>query len=211
MNCPICRRKNEIAFHKKGSDYHLCSYCLTCYCESIDQSGMVGGGFELERNTRQNIDRIIRFKNIIGSDKFTHLDFGCGHGMLVKDCKKEYIESDGYDRYNPEFANLDDFYEKYEIISLIEVIEHLSYPFVDINVIEAALKPSGILYIETSFVDLFVKENAAEDLMNEYYVEPEVGHNTIFSHFSLDLLMLMKGFTVGQHINQNVRIYQKPC
>jgi hypothetical protein len=54
--------------------------------------------------------------------------------------------------------------------------------------------------IETSFTDWLTPDDA--------YVEPTVGHCTIFSHIGLDHLMARFGFQPGVHINRNVRIYE---
>jgi hypothetical protein len=84
---------------------------------------------------------------------------------------------------------------------MVEVIEHLSSPFSELDHVYSKLKKGGKVYIETSFSDWLTKEDS--------YIEPSVGHCTIFSHKGLDYLMQAKGFKVGEHINQNVRVYIK--
>jgi hypothetical protein len=63
------------------------------------------------------------------------------------------------------------------------------------------LKPGGKVMIETSFSDWLTEADS--------YIDPRIGHSTIFSHAGLDFLMKKHGFKVGKHINQNVRIYEK--
>jgi hypothetical protein len=56
--------------------------------------------------------------------------------------------------------------------------------------------------IETSFTDWLPFEAD--------YINPEAGHNTVWSHAGLTAMMLSKGFVEGAHFNRNVRIYTKP-
>jgi hypothetical protein len=162
---------------------------------------MVGGGMEVERNTTQNYGRIERFLSLVGIAG-RMLDFGCGHGMLVNDLGKAGLNSVGYDRYN----HLYDRYPqgRFNLVSMVEVIEHLTYPFSELDVIYGLMTDNAILYVETSFVDLW-----DGPLKEVGYIEPSVGHCTIFSHQGLDLLMIRKGFKLSTHINQNVRLFQK--
>lgn len=205
MKCSICNSESEIIFTKSNYDYYECSNCKSLFIPyGIDQSNMVGGGFELERNTQQNherLQRFIRYATIFG----TILDYGCGNGMLVDYCNKREQECDGYDKFNPKYDKIPN--KKYNLVSMVEVIEHTFKPFSEIDEIYNLLLPNGILYIETSFVDIANEENI---LLNDFfYIEPKIGHCTIFSHKGLDILMESKGFKVLQPINRNVRIYQK--
>lgn len=205
MNCVVCKNKSEIIFNRKGYYYYQCSHCKTIFVPGgIDQSGMVGGGYEVERNTQQNTDRILRFIDLVGKYG-TILDFGCGHGMLVNDCKNADLDCDGYDKFNYQLDRVPE--RLYNLISLVEVIEHTSHPFAEIDLIREKLFNKGIVYIETSFTDVAEQENIPiEDF---FYIEPSVGHCTIFSHYGLDLLMQSKGFKVLPPINRNVRLYVK--
>lgn len=179
------------------------------FSDPLDNADMVGGENEIPRNQQQNYLRTTRIENMImGSNKedVRILDFGCGHGYLVRDLHREGFHCDGYDAYNEEFCRLPEK-NKYHIATAIEVIEHTSYPFAEIEVIHRALKPGGVLMVETSFVDVAVEENIA--LEDFFYINPKVGHSTIFSHHALDVLMARKGLFPIQHWNRHVRGYKK--
>lgn len=204
--CPCCQSESKVIFNKKGYDYLECSSCKTVFIpDGINQSDMVGGGFETERNVNQNKERIERFIFLTGFYAGKILDFGCGHGMLVSDCKKAGLNCDGYDKFNPELDTIKD--DNYTLITMIEVIEHTFAPFSELDVIYNKLAKNGVLYIETSFVDVANEENIP--LEEFFYINTDVGHCTIFSHVGLDLLMQEKGFTPLKHINRNTRLYQK--
>ena len=211
MKCPVCQYENAPGFEKGGIDYHLCKVCATCYSVALPNANMVGGIAETERRN-DNAERIRRFK-LYGCDSL--LDFGCGHGWLVEDAAFFGIESYGYDLYNPKFKPLPP--KQVDIVSMVEVIEHMTAPFFELGMVWDCLKKGGHVYIETSFTDIGKSligkydhlGTEVKELRDFFYISPQAGHSTIFSHKSLDMLMISKGFTPKEHINPTVRIYQK--
>lgn len=194
---------------KGGVPYYECTSCGTLFSDPLDNSNMVGGGNEIGRNKEQNHLRIERINAMCkGQEKgnIRILDFGCGHGMLMSDLISEGYDCSGYDAYNEEFCKLP---EKgvFNIVTAIEVIEHTSFPFAELDVIHRSLAPNGVVMIETSFTNIAHMEGIEyEDF---FYIDPSVGHSTIFSHHGLDVLMCLKGFRPISHWNRHVRAYQK--
>lgn len=169
------------------------------FSDPIDQSNMIGGGHEEGRNTLENPARLERIKALMPEGGMV-LDFGCGNGLLVKFLKDNNINVWGYDKFNNNF-NLFPPYGTFDLVTLIEVIEHLQEPFSEIDELYKLLAPNGKVMIETSFTDWL--DFGAD------YINPQAGHNTIWSHAGLTEMMLSKGFKEGEHINRNVRIYVK--
>ncbi len=182
---------------KNGTEYFQDDNGII-FCEPLNQDQMVGGGCEQVRNTMQNHLRIE--KVFILKDNANVLDFGCGNGMLIKDLKDAGIKCTGYDKFNSKFKKLPKK-ETFDIVIMVEVIEHLNEPFVELDLIYKSLVKGGVVMIETSFSDWLTLEDS--------YIEPSVGHSTIFSHRGLTELMASKGFTEGGHFDRNVRIYKK--
>lgn len=208
MNCPICTNKSMPRLKKKDVQYYECKGCKTLFSGPLNNEDMVGGGMEIERNEQQNQERINRISNIFGGNKngINILDFGCGHGMLVEDFKKSGFTCFGYDKYNSDFQYIPN-QPIFHAVTMVEVIEHLSHPFDEIDLISSVLHKDGILYIETSFTDVAKEENIS--LEDFTYIEPSIGHSTIFSHVGLDVLMYFKGFEKLHPINRHVRLYKK--
>ena len=204
IHCPACNDTSKERLVKKETKYFQCQYCGTLFSGALPNDNMVGGGFEVERNTQQNQGRLERFVKLVGN-KASILDFGCGNGMLVDFLEENGISALGYDKYNKKYNFI--AAHNFDLVSMVEVIEHLSYPFPELDQINLLLKPNGILYIETSFVDVAWEEKI--ELEDFFYIEPSVGHSTIFSHYGLDILMIKKGFLPLNHINRNVRLYKK--
>lgn len=195
---PITGFACEKAFIKGGVQYYR-DGLGNIFSKPLDQSEMVGGNNEMLRNNEaDNITRLQRAKDITGKPNPTILDFGCGNGMLVCFGKARGYNVLGYDLYRPETH--DALNKKYDCLLLIEVIEHLSEPFDELKLIKNLLNPGGKVMIETSFSDWLTEHDA--------YIEPKVGHCTIFSHSGLDFLFEKFGFKIGKHINDNVRVFE---
>lgn len=195
---PITGFACEKAFIKGGVQYYR-DGLGNIFSKPLDQSEMVGGNNEMLRNNEaDNITRLQRAKDITGKPNPTILDFGCGNGMLVCFAKARGYNVFGYDLYRPETH--DALNKKYDCLLLIEVIEHLSEPFDELKLMKNLLNPGGKVMIETSFSDWLTEHDA--------YIEPKVGHCTIFSHAGLDFLFEKFGFKIGKHINRNVRIFE---
>lgn len=189
--------RNGVIYHQKPNG--------TLSCGSLDQSGKVGGTGEDQRNELQNPERLARIKSF--HPKGSVLDYGCGNGLLVKYLRENGVAADGFDSFGTESEYVMNHINmqgiEVDVITMIEVVEHLSAPYVEFDNVFKMLRPGGVLLIETSFTDMM-------DLETDPYINPAIGHSTIFSHQGLDEVMQGKGFEIYGHINQNVRVYQKP-
>lgn len=208
--CPCCNNHAHLRLTKGTTEYFQCTSCRTLFSDPLNNEDMVGGGNEEQRNLEQNhlrIERIDRLTLGMQKEDVFILDFGCGHGKLVNDLRLAgYVNTFGYDCYNPEFSRLPEK-NKYHIITAIEVCEHTSAPFVEMDVMYRSLVNKGVAIIESSYVNIADEEGIELEVF--FYIEPSVGHATIFSHHGLDVLMCLKGFTPQSHFNRQVRTYQK--
>jgi ubiquinone/menaquinone biosynthesis C-methylase UbiE len=200
--CPVCFAEAKFMFIKSGTYYYQCNHCRTLFSDALVNDNMVGGTNEPVRN-ENNTERIERIKKY--GTGISVLDFGCGHGLFVRDMRKAGLDAVGYDKFNTLVNVLPN--RKFDVVTMIEVIEHLNHPFDEINQIYKLLNPGGIVYIETSFVD--IADEFGISLEEFEYVNPKIGHSTIFSHYGLDILMKDKKFIPQQHLNRNTRIYKK--
>ena len=196
---PITGKVAKKAFVKGGVQYYT-DELNNIFCNKLDQSGMVGGGNEDTRNTDEmNLVRMYRIQKLSGKQQPTILDYGCGSGLMVTYMQDAGIDCDGYDPYNGYYADVLSLKKEYDVIVLTEVIEHLTAPFAELQEIKYLCHPGSKVMIETSFTEWITQD--------DIYINPEVGHCTIFSHAGLDNLMEQFGFVPDNHINQNVRIY----
>lgn len=196
---PITREPGQKHFVKGGVQYYK-DELNNWFCSYIKQEDLVGGEKEPERNLNEiNETRLKRVREITGKQNPFVLDYGCGNGLMVDYFKAKGINITGHDKFNPKFNRLE-LGTGYDCVTLTEVIEHLTEPWNELKQIKECLAPNGKVMIETSFTDWLTPD--------DIYVNPSVGHCTIFSHIGLDHLMARFGFQPGQHINRNVRIYE---
>ena len=191
MNSPITNTPCPRAFEKDGEDYYLCP-TGTLFTRPLDQSGMVGG---TGNRAQQNHERLKRLPPAPASI----LDYGCGNGEFVSYMQSQGRDAAGYDAYSNEFGTPPA--RLFDVVTLIEVVEHLTAPFADLDKIYGLLNPGGMVYIETSFSNWVGRDHP--------YCNPKIGHCTIFSHIGLDVLMYLKGFRPGDHVDNNSRVYLK--
>lgn len=194
---PITGNPATPAFKKHDVQYYT-DELNNIFCKELDQSNMVGGGNEIPRNADDvNEVRLQRIRQITNNMNPKILDYGCGNGLMVKFMQDKGVDCTGYDRFVIDTHLTTDN----DCVTLTEVIEHLTAPFSELSEVYNALKPGGKVMIETSFSNWLTE--------HDDYIDPRVGHCTIFSHEGLDYLMKSKGFTPSEHINKNVRVYVK--
>lgn len=178
---------------------------ITSY-EPLSQIGKVGG---TDHNNRQSQNpfrgNVITEQHALATgdlafkNKPTLIDYGCGKGEFVKYMKTRLDTVAGYDPFAQEFSNIPGF--KADVVSMVEVIEHTFHPYDELDEVRDMLKPNGLLFVETSFSDWVT--------VGHPYIDPEIGHSTIFSHKGMDATMADKGFELYSIINRNIRIYRK--
>jgi hypothetical protein len=205
IKCFVCNETANNSFIKEGEQYYQCSSCKSVFSKELNNSYMVGGTCEIERNNNNQL-RLERLVSIGAKISSSILDYGCGNGLFIKYLKTLNYNCDGYDRYNSDYQIV--IQKKYDYINMVEIIEHLTYPYNELDEVYDLLKNGGSLYIETSFVDM--AEQDGIELKDFAYINPKIGHSTIFSHKGLDMLMESKGFVTGVHFNRNSRLYIKP-
>lgn len=208
VGCPICNNESGPLIKKGAVQYLQCSNCRTVFSGPVDNDNMVGGEYEFERNTKENHLRVARIGEMLKGDKesIKILDFGCGNGLLINDILEKGYQCDGYDAYSEKYMRLPPK-NTYHLCVMVELIEHTSKPFRELDVVHRSLVDGGLVMIETGFVDVAKEEGIP--IEEYFYIAPQSGHSTIFSHHGLDVLMALKGFKPLRHFNRHVRQYQK--
>lgn len=207
--CSICNNPTPFRLRKGNTDYFQCESCKTLFSEPLNQEGLVGGGNHDQRNEIQNpirLDRVSTMTENMKREDVNVLDFGCGFAVLVNDLKKAGYNAAGYDAYNPDFLRLPE-HNKFHVCMMVEVIEHTTANFIELDVINRSLVDGGILYVESGFVNTAQEDNIP--LEDFFYIDPAAGHSTVFSHHGMDILMMSKGYYPKRHFCRNSRLYRK--
>lgn len=207
--CSICGNPAPLRLRKLTIDYFECESCKHLFSDYIEQDNMVGGEHEIGRNQQQNhirLDRVATMTNGMKKEDVNIVDWGCGHGMLVADLRAAGYNVMGFDPYNPEFNRLPEK-GKYHVCLMVEIIEHTCPDYIELDAINRCLLDGGLTYIETGFSNIPQQDGIPLD--DYFYIAPQNGHSSIFSHHSLDLLMRIKGFETRRHFDRNTRLFSK--
>lgn len=128
------------------------------------------------------------------------LDYGCGTGGLVSYLIRRGLTAVGYDQgwglenlsvskiphLTP--SNLSAYATRFDVISAIEVVEHLINPIQELRQMRALLRPGGLLFLTTGNVEPYV-----EKIHRWRYVIPEV-HVSFFRPSTLAYALKASGF-----------------
>jgi len=143
------------------------------------------------------------------------LDIGCAFGMFLKAASKyyncygveisqyasDYAKAQGLNVFNGtvERARYPDNY--FDIVNMVEIIEHLSDPKQTLSEIHRILKPDGILIIKTSNIESLYAKSKGGDWD---YILP--GHLCYFSIKTLSKILALVGFqTINITKKMNVK------
>lgn len=158
MHCPLCENENTASFFEDESGHY--HQCQTCFLVFLDPSLLLSSSDEKKRyDLHVNDIEDAGYKEFLNKI-FTPmterirkgsqgLEYGCGPGPLL------YIMfyEAGYQmqKYDIYYANTPEVLrEKYDFISMTEVIEHLYTPHSVLKQLRELLKPEGILGVMTN-------------------------------------------------------------
>lgn len=172
VRCPLCHEVGQFKKYYSGfPTLYKCSECSfvfqdektikTNYEDSynLDFTNKSEWMYPARRDVLMDITR--RIKQQTGPGKI--LDIGCGDGHFLYLCKNEGFDISGveYDRNLSEYANkkagnvLPGKYDKqmfpenyFDVITMIQVLEHIPEPQKILEIAKYHLKPDGIIVIE---------------------------------------------------------------
>ncbi|HEY1721916.1 MAG TPA: class I SAM-dependent methyltransferase [Magnetospirillaceae bacterium] len=122
------------------------------------------------------------------------LDYGGGNGKCA-----ELLRQDGFDAqsYDPFVDTTEPPADSFDLITCIEVIEHLPDPIGSVDTMLDYLKPGGMMMIGTGIVP----EDFDSIRLNWWYIAPRNGHISIYSIGALARLFSRFGLGGGSLTN----------
>jgi len=152
-----------------------------------------------------NQQRIKEVKKLIKRKKLSWLDLGCGDGELVRLAAEQGIKAVGIDKkYGQEIEkfqvrNL----ERYEVVSMYHVLEHVKYPAEVLIKIKQWLKPDGVLVIEVPLVG-----NLTEKFLKKKYLAYlDKTHQHFWTKKEVKKLLSQTGWQI---VNKKICWYEFP-
>ncbi len=200
--CPVCRGAALPRLSKSAHDYYCCQECGTVFTLQIDTACLrtENNGHTSRHNPAIDFERLRRLEDACGQPVRRMVDFGCGQGEFVALMRQRGIQCDGVDKEtNLQLRDLPD--GSLDGITMVEVIEHLYQPHPIFQEFQRVLRPGGAVYIESSFAD-------GQDLAAWPYLDPAIGHCTVHTERSMQLLASNHGFTLLK-LNNNVYVMKK--
>ena len=173
---------------------------MNLYYSEISKERRAGGKYgdvenKIEFLISMSNKRLEKLENVYRK-KGRLLDIGTGIGTFVGVAKERGWNAEGleFNRYDCEFAKnkfgldllQEDFYDfsqdrVYDVVTLFEVIEHLSHPLKDLKKINKLVKDDGMLVLATPIVDSLHGKREGLNAANWYVV-------THLSYFSFEVL-----------------------
>jgi SAM-dependent methyltransferase len=219
--CLICQGETKPRFCKTFAGTNM-KYCHCSRCGHLTATGVDANPnySEIDTGREERNERMFGFIRILSrlpairiSKATAILDFGCGSGRLVQDLNQAGFDAFGFEPH-PEardcsrrvFADLREIQKVtgvVELVTCIEVFEHLRQPDDALGRISDLLRPSGYLLVST---DLYNHKVHTE---HWYYLNPAGGHVSIFSETSLKMLLRRHGFYPVLRINSSVWLFRK--
>jgi SAM-dependent methyltransferase len=201
--CFCCNIENLPRAVKNAIAYSKCHNCGSIYTtQDISKVMETDNDQSYERNSLpNNTVRLKRAEEALGRKVTNAFDFGCGQGFLINFLTSNGIEASGINYETKELINyLPDSH--YDVVFMIEVIEHLTNAKEIFEKLSKTLKPNGIVLIETTFADQI------HDLVQNPYVDPKIGHVNVVSRAGLPKL-LPKDLMVSHWVNRNICVLRR--
>lgn len=217
-SCYLCNEKKSKILYKKNSFYIVkCLNCSFTYVKPLPLDSQLSkfyDNFDYKNNKLEEPlirrDAIRSLKIIckhVGSMEKRLLDVGCGRGYFLDEARKIGFEVFGIDYsfkmikyakniFNLNVQNIDVFkYKsqvKFDIITLNQVIEHLSKPRDLIKKCYKLLNPGGLVYIATPNIDSLSAKVLKEHF--DHLIPPE--HLGYFNNKTLTYLLKSANFNI---------------
>jgi SAM-dependent methyltransferase len=171
----------------------ICSWSLADFEQRIynDQYREVDPDYVEARPRNQAINLTKLFGAHAGSIR--HLDYGGGDGLLSTLLRDAGFDSSSYDPFVQRTAKIGDL-GTFDLISAIEVFEHVPDVTALMTNLRALLKPDGIVFFTTLTSDGSIVKNKR---LTWWYAAPRNGHISLFSKKSLTMLAGKHGFSMG--------------
>ncbi len=183
MPCKLCSRENPEEWEIRGKEY---SFCPGCGFIQLSEKYFPDKEAEKARylshnNTKENKGYRSYLENFLESSFYPFIykhsvvfDFGSGPQPVLQ----EILQSRGFSvhYYDPFFAPGRDWkMRKYDVITAVEVFEHLQDPLAEIQTLSSLLNPNGLIIIRTML------HNEEKQFFASWWYREDYTHVSFFS------------------------------
>jgi 2-polyprenyl-3-methyl-5-hydroxy-6-metoxy-1,4-benzoquinol methylase len=221
--CPLCYSRNFKKMRKYSE--HFLSKCKACSFvfsykipEKFELDALYNGYGYYEKFSTLNINRYDKLLTEFNKYKQTNkiLDYGCGNGYFLERAQLQGWNTFGieYDKYASEQCvkknitmiaeNESSLYEKFDIVFISEVIEHVISPKQVIETINKYLRKKGLLYITTPNFNSISRLIMKSKWSALGYPE----HISYFTSFTIKELLLKSNFSIDKSRTHGISLSQ---
>ncbi|SFL62334.1 class I SAM-dependent methyltransferase [Halanaerobium salsuginis] len=182
MKCKLCQSE-KLELIEVEQKYYYCQDCELIFLENeaIISPQKEKARYEEHNNSFQNKGYVSMFRDFIDSVLVPYLslsskqilDFGCGSAPVL--AKLMTAKDNQVDYYDPYFYSDKFFIKKsYDLITATEVLEHLSNPYRELELLTSLLNQGGYLAVMTSF------HSGPEEFVDWWY-KSDLTHITFYN------------------------------
>jgi len=176
--------------------YFICEKCgfafapeLYLWSEEKFKSNIYNAKYELVDPDYKSVRPLSNAKMLLHTfqsleNRFFHLDYGGGSGLLSKVLSQNNWNSKSFDKFYDDTYTLDNL-GKFDLITLYEVFEHVVDVHSLMKDIKLLLNENGLVLFSTLLSDGNISSFGR---LNWWYASPRNGHISLFSQKSLELL-----------------------
>ncbi len=215
-SCYLCGEREIILLYKKG-DYNIvkCSSCDFVYVNPILSKSTLNKFYSTfdyhDSDVAEKVIRSDAIRSLREVEKYKSngklLDVGCGRGFFIDEARKRGWQVYGIDYskkvtdYAKRILGLEvrqaDIFtfatrRKFDIVTLNQVIEHVSNPNRLMKQCHKLLKRGGMIYLATPNISSLLAKVQKKDF--DYFIPPE--HLGYYNYETLSKLLKSNGFTV---------------
>ncbi|MGB7413394.1 MAG: class I SAM-dependent methyltransferase [Thermosynechococcaceae cyanobacterium] len=212
--CKICTSDSNITFHSgwvgqpTTFPYYSCSnakcgFLQTNYLDNLSEeqvSDIYSSYWNEYTGTGEGRSQLplekVKLAEMLIPDVRKVLDIGSGEGWGVKTLQESGYEAYGYDIASPKMCHdsisvgsRDIVSGQYDVVTAVEVMEHLTDPIEACQWISRLVRPEGVFAFSTSTF------NSKKHDSSWWYLK-QVGHISLHTRSSLNLLARATGFRV---------------
>lgn len=210
MLCKICNSTTTVLSDKKDRIFYSCRNCEFVFLDSNFYPSLEEEKKRYLSHNNSDKEYIFYLKNkiinelsIFLKNKKYLLDFGCGYIPILANLLSEMgFVVDFYDKiFFPSKKYLEN---KYDIILLIEVMEHIEDPLKELEELASLLKNGSIMFIKTLF-----HQNDERKFLNWWYKE-DITHKSFYTVKTIKkIVTYLKGLSLIYQNHKDIVVLQK--